>query len=89
MQGQNIRDYADVHQLTVVANLEALNAKMIREKTDKKQRFIEMRKEAFYQLQTLYSKSVYTVKQIQSPFISSPAVSGSLADYRSGDFDEP
>jgi hypothetical protein len=66
-QGQNIRDLADLHQLTVIANLEAFNATLIRKKIDRPSRFREVVKEAKFQLESLRKSSSYTLGQIQSP----------------------
>lgn len=37
--GRNIRDYADLHQLTVLANLESYNSILISENVDRQERF--------------------------------------------------
>lgn len=66
--GFNIRDFADLHQLTVIANLEAFNSKLIRQKIDRPNRFRELVKEAKYQLESLRKTSAYTIGQIQSPY---------------------
>ena len=49
----NIRDYADLIQLIVLANLESLNSVMINAGTDKPKRFDLLRKTAISQYQRL------------------------------------
>ena len=51
----NIRDYATMEQLTVLANLESINSMFIRDGHDKQQRFSSLRKEAIRQLTALLS----------------------------------
>lgn len=67
LQNLNIRDVADAHELIVLSNLENLNAAMIQAGTDKLQRLFTLRKNAEFQLKSL-KNSIYTLKQIQSPF---------------------
>ena len=50
---RNIRDFANVNELTVLSNLETHNAQMIREGRDKKERFDILREIAAYQLGVL------------------------------------
>lgn len=49
----NIRDYATIEQLTVLANLESINAMLIGQNLDKQTRFTHLRKEAVRQLTAL------------------------------------
>jgi hypothetical protein len=49
----NIRDYASIEQLTVLANLESINAMLITQGLDKQLRFENLRKEAIRQLTAL------------------------------------
>lgn len=55
MQGLNIRDMADVPQLTVLANLESHNADLIRQGLSAKDRVMKLRDIAIMQLKTLRS----------------------------------
>jgi hypothetical protein len=68
LQGRNIRDFADIHQLTVLANLENYNSILIKERKDKHERLLKLRKEAHEQL-TALKKTTYTIGSIKSPFI--------------------
>ena len=49
----NIRDYATIHELTVLSNLETHNAQMIREGKSKEERFQILKEIADYQMQIL------------------------------------
>ena len=53
----NIRDYANVEELVVLANLEAFNAEMIKKGIDQRERFKKLRKIAREQLTSLLNKS--------------------------------
>lgn len=66
-KSENPRDYANTHELTVLSNLESLNAKLIRDGLSHEDRLIILEKEASYQLRDLYATSPYTNEQIQSP----------------------
>ena len=68
LKGLNIRDIADLHQLTVLANLEGLNATLIRRGLNGKERFKIVSIEANEQLKTLRG-SPYTMGSIQSPYL--------------------
>jgi hypothetical protein len=65
--GHNMRNFADLHQLTVLSNLENNNAYLISKGLSQSQRLLELRKFALSQLLTL-RKSSYTLERIQSPF---------------------
>ena len=52
-KNMNIRDIASINELAVLSNLETLNAQMIKEKIDKKDRFIKLKEIAKYQLTIL------------------------------------
>lgn len=65
--GNNMRDYADLHQLHVLSNLETNNAYLISKGLSQSQRLLELRKFAIYQLNTL-RQSNYTLEKIKSPF---------------------
>ena len=49
----NIRDYADVTQLVVLANLEGINAELIRQNISQPERLIQLNKIAISQMQSL------------------------------------
>ncbi|MFA6923895.1 MAG: KilA-N domain-containing protein [Bacteroidales bacterium] len=53
MEGYNIRDYADVLQLTVIANLETLNSHLIKQQISPKERLEKLKAEATSQLKSL------------------------------------
>lgn len=74
LQGRNMRDYADLHQLTVLANLESYNAILITEGLSQPERFVKLRNAAINQLAILRGQP-YLVSQIQSPFMKA-TVSG-------------
>jgi len=59
-KGENIRDYASVSQLTVLANLESYNAVLIRKKIQPERRLRELRDLAILQLKTI-SNSKYVL----------------------------
>ena len=49
----NVRDYATIHELTVLSNLETHNAHMIREGKSKEERFTVLKEIASYQMSVL------------------------------------
>ena len=49
----NVRDYATIHELTVLSNLETHNAQMIREGKNKEERFKILKEIATYQMDVL------------------------------------
>ena len=67
MHGRNIRDFADLHQLTVLANPESINATFIRLRMTPQERLIKLNQEAIAQLKSLH-RSKYTITQFDSPF---------------------
>jgi hypothetical protein len=67
LQGMNIRDFADLHQLTVLANLESYNSILIRQRMSKDQRLSELRQTALSQLNTLQSLKSYPLDKLKSP----------------------
>jgi hypothetical protein len=69
LQGFNIRDVADLHQLTVLSNLESYNAILIKQGIPKQQRLIELHKTAVSQMQTLRSMLNFTLDKLKSPNI--------------------
>lgn len=52
-QGVNIRDIASINELTVLSNLENLNAEWMKENFSKEERFIKLSQLAAYQLEIL------------------------------------
>lgn len=69
-KGLNIRDVANTHQLIILANLESLNAVLIRNGiTDIKQRFTYLRREAISQLTSLKTSLDFEHELIESPNI--------------------
>jgi hypothetical protein len=63
----NIRDFADLHQLTVLSNLESYNAIMIQNNLSPAARLKELTKTAVMQLKTLQSMKNYTLDKLKSP----------------------
>jgi hypothetical protein len=55
-KGLNIRDFASINELAVLSNIESLNAEMIKNKIEKKERFDKLRQIAQYQLEILNEK---------------------------------
>ena len=49
----NIRDYADVTQLVVLANLEGINAEFVRRGLPQSERLIQLNSIAIFQMQSL------------------------------------
>lgn len=66
--GRNMRDYATIHELTVLANLESYNAIMIKEGKPKKERLIKLRNLAISQLQSLSGSKSVIIGSTESPF---------------------
>lgn len=66
-QDKNIRDFADLHQLTVLSNLESYNAIMISQGLPQEERLMELNKIAISQLKTLRSMSNYSLDKLKSP----------------------
>ena len=52
-QKNNIRDFATIHELTVLSNLESHNAQLIKEGKGKEERFKILQEIAAYQLRVL------------------------------------
>ena len=61
-QTSNVRDYATIHELTVLSNLEAHNAQMIREGKSKEERFAVLKEIALYQLNVLSAADQIALK---------------------------
>ena len=67
LQGKNIRDYANLHELTVLSNLESYNAILITQNMPKEKRLIELNKTAISQLRTLNALANYPLEKLKSP----------------------
>ena len=67
LQGGNIRDYADLHELTVLSNLESINALLIKQGMDKKNRISLLHQTAIEQIKSLQSLQNYTLDRLKSP----------------------
>ena len=67
LQGKNIRDYANLHELTVLSNLESYNAILISQNMPKEKRLIELNKTAISQLKTLNALANYPLEKLKSP----------------------
>jgi KilA-N domain len=67
LQGGNIRDYADLHQLTVISNLESINGMLLKQGLDKKERLTILHKIAIEQLKSLRDMKNYTLDRLKSP----------------------
>lgn len=68
LQGWNLRDVMNTHQLIVLANLENLNSAMINAgTTDPQKRLITLRRESISQLKSLENSSLYEHQLIESP----------------------
>jgi len=52
-KSMNIRDIASINELAILSNLETINAQMIKEKVNKRDRFIKLKEIAKYQLSVL------------------------------------
>jgi len=59
----NIRDYAEVTQLVVLANLESMNAELIRQGLSQSERLLQLNKIAIIQIQSLLGSS--SVKKLK------------------------
>ncbi len=68
-KGHNIRDYATTHQLIVIANLEPLNAELIRNKISQSDRIQMLKQAAVEQIKSLLKSTA-----IQDTLIDSPKV---------------
>ncbi|MBL7747647.1 MAG: KilA-N domain-containing protein [Chitinophagaceae bacterium] len=68
LDGMNIRDVMNTHQLIVLANLENLNSAMINAgTTDPQKRLITLRRESITQLQSLKNSPLLEHQLIESP----------------------
>jgi hypothetical protein len=66
LQGRNMRDFADLHELTVLSNLESYNSILIKQGIDREERLMELRKQAIDQLAALRKVST-ALDKIKSP----------------------
>ena len=55
-KGNNIRDFASINELAILANLETINSELIKKEIELKQRFSELLGIARYQLKVLNDK---------------------------------
>ena len=53
----NIRDYADVTQLVVLANLEGMNAELIRQEISQPDRLVQLNQIAIVQMKSILGSS--------------------------------
>jgi hypothetical protein len=67
LQGFNIRDVADLYQLTVLSNLESYNAILIKQGLGKQERVVELHKTAVEQLVSLSNMSSFSLDKLKSP----------------------
>lgn len=67
LQGGNIRDYADLHQLTILSNLESINALLIKQGVEKKDRLSILHQTAVEQTKSLKGLPNYTLDKLKSP----------------------
>lgn len=67
LKGDNLREYASIHQLIVLNNLEILNAELIRNGMDLKDRLIFLRRSAINQAKSLNSSAKIEELDSQSP----------------------
>lgn len=66
-KGLNLRDFANLHQLTVLSNLESYNAIMINKNLSQSTRLTELHKTAVWQMEVLASLSTYSMDKLKSP----------------------
>lgn len=67
LNGMNLRDYADTHQLIVLSNLETINAELIRSGMNSDDRLIFLRKSAIEQLKSIIKSVQFEDIKIESP----------------------
>ncbi len=68
----NIRDIASINELTVLSNIESMNAVLIQQNIDKSTRFKQLEQIATYQLEVLDDKEVNkSIKKAENNFLSS------------------
>jgi hypothetical protein len=69
LQGFNLRDVADLHQLTVLSNLESYNAILVKQGVSKEERLVVLYDTAVSQLKSLQSMSTFPIDKLKSPKI--------------------
>ena len=67
LNGGNIRDYADLHQLTVISNLESINSLLLKQGLEKKERLQILHDTALEQLKLLREMKNYSLDKLKSP----------------------
>lgn len=67
LNGKNLREYADTHQLIVLNNLEVLNAELIRNKIPIEDRLVILRRSAHQQLRSLQNSTTIEDSLQESP----------------------
>jgi len=67
LHDNNLRDYANTHQLIVMANLQSLNAELIKSKVPQTERVKILRSAAISQLQSLSATPTPETMLVQSP----------------------
>lgn len=67
LEGNNIRDYADLYQLTVLSNLESYNATMLKKGVLKEMRLVELCEMAVDQLKILRESVNQDLDKLKSP----------------------
>lgn len=67
LNGGNIRDYADLHELTVISNLESINSLLIKQGLEKKERLQILHDTALEQLKLLREMKNYSLDKLKSP----------------------
>lgn len=76
-RGENIRDHASILQLTVLSNLESMNATMIRDGMNKAARYAKLKQIAREQLQNLFSS-----QEKLEALAAEGMESGTMGDFR-------
>ncbi len=86
LNGRNIRDIASINELTVLANLESMNAEMIRGKMSKRDRFIKLKDIASRQLESIKGIDIMKTLRKDNPdaYIESPKEDEALSDFDKG-----
>lgn len=67
LKGYNLRDVANLHQLTVLSNLESYNSILIRNGYPKEARLQELRRLAVEQLTSLYKANSQALERLMNP----------------------
>jgi hypothetical protein len=67
LNGDNIRDYADLHELTVISNLESINSLLLKQGLEKKERLQMLHDTALEQLKLLREMKNYSLDKLKSP----------------------